>query len=977
MSIEQKLQNILTSKEEIREAIENKGVEIEETTPLEDYAEKINEIPQTINNITLAEPQTFTENGTYNPETYNADGFSEITVDVPEPVLETKIIYDRGVYTPEEGVDGFDEIVVSTPEIVDRSATPITENGTYNAPNGTAYSKIVVDIPSTAKEEESLIIDDINTTYYEPQDNKTFSDVSLDLHLQSLTIADDTVIGSTIQPDDGYIGFDEVVINSLPASSDNLMEVKEINSSGTYIASEEYLTDDTGIPIDSEGQQIVDSDGNILEDTGNYVYPYTGYASVVVNAESENIYTETKIITPDSETRIYNANEEPLVNDNGQFVDREGNVLDENDAESFVFPYTGYSSVEVIGIDDMITDEPLIITENGDYNADSENWLTYVDENGVEIPYPAVSNISVNVDSVGDLIHLGTEEEPISANGTYLPEDFEVDGFDQVVIDVSTDKFKIDFDHAYYGYDGVIGEYVQVDVPGASEYAEEQAQRAIGPKTAEITSNGNYFASDDELAGYSSVVVNIPTAETVDLDDLTLPITENGTYNASDFETDGIKSFVVNVPQTIGQIEGDMGELLITKNGTYNATDLGYDGFSSVEIQVPINGGGGSGTVNAGTATITANTNGLKTPAQLGYNFNYFSAINVNISGGGSGGGEDNPPEQLEDLYIEGALANLYYNFTTGIVGQLVQENISRIKTRNITDMSNFCEGGTNKVYYEDKTLDITINCNEENTINCYQFCNNTRIPAIPTVRGLKKILNIKLMFKECYNLKSLNGIFDEVTFVAGEFTDVFYDCWSLDKIENVVLPPNSSSSVKFQSQSFLRCFRIKELTFKSDINFQVDSSSKVLEFDDNTGLGYVQQFNLSNFFDRTTFTSENQVTDDESYNRLKLTTTWFSADKRYSRYNYESAINTLNSLPLSVGSTKPIIRFKIYSTGSKSYRNGNMTPTITGTPAPDTVSGIAVKTDEGGLYLLDDGSTKSNNAIQHAINNNWIVEFN
>lgn len=62
-----------------------------------------------------------------------------------EPVLESLSVNENGTYTPEEGVDGFDEVNVNVPQTTVSSIT-ITENGTYNAPTGSAYSPVVVNV---------------------------------------------------------------------------------------------------------------------------------------------------------------------------------------------------------------------------------------------------------------------------------------------------------------------------------------------------------------------------------------------------------------------------------------------------------------------------------------------------------------------------------------------------------------------------------------------------------------------------------------------------------------------------------------------------------------------------------------------------------------------------------------------------------------------------------------------------------------
>ena len=44
--------------------------------------------------------------------------------------------------------------------------------------------------------------------------------------------------------------------------------------------------------------------------------------------------------------------------------------------------------------------------------------------------------------------------------------------------------------------------------------------------------------------------------------------------------------------------------------------------------------------------------------------------------------------------------------------------------------------------------------------------------------------------------------------------------------------------------------------------------------------------------------TRDKKVSDNESYQRLKDDPDWFTSDKNYSRYNHDSAVNTINSLP-------------------------------------------------------------------------------
>lgn len=102
---------------------------------------------------------------------------------------------------------------------------------------------------------------------------------------------------------------------------------------------------------------------------------------------------------------------------------------------------------------------------------------------------------------------------------------------------------------------------------------------AVDSKT--ITANGTYDAEDDDLDGYSTVVVSVsPNVGTK-------TITTNGTYSASTDSYDGYSEVTVNVPSA------SLDTKTITQNGTYDAEDDDLDGYSSVVVNV--SGGGGSG----------------------------------------------------------------------------------------------------------------------------------------------------------------------------------------------------------------------------------------------------------------------------------------------------------------------------------------------------------------------------------------------
>ncbi|MBR2323256.1 MAG: hypothetical protein IKA54_06660 [Clostridia bacterium] len=83
------------------------------------------------------------------------------------PVIEEKTITENGTYNAPEGVDGFDPVIVNVPipepVIMERV---FAGNGTYNPPEGVdGYAPVIIDVPS--KEEVTLSATE-NGTYTPP-----------------------------------------------------------------------------------------------------------------------------------------------------------------------------------------------------------------------------------------------------------------------------------------------------------------------------------------------------------------------------------------------------------------------------------------------------------------------------------------------------------------------------------------------------------------------------------------------------------------------------------------------------------------------------------------------------------------------------------------------------------------------------------------------------------------------------------------
>lgn len=161
-------------------------------------------------------------------------------------------------------------------------------------------------------------------------------------------------------------------------------------------------------------------------------------------------------------------------------------------------------------------------------------------------------------------------------------------------------------------------------------------------------------------------------------------------------------------------------------------------------------------------------------------------------------------------------------------------------------------------------------------------------------------------MFSGCYSLryvpihkiKSNPVIYTSYSYLYNGFSY----CYCLDEIKDLPLPFTGVwTSNAFNSGPYGGCFlkvsRLKSLTFALNegqpcvMNWEgqtIDLSQKV---------GYATQ--KSDFLNNNSgITADKEVKDDATYQALKNDKDWFTIKPEYSRYNHDSAVETINSLP-------------------------------------------------------------------------------
>ena len=136
--------------------------------------------------VSVPEPtliqKRLTQNGVYDPGDDNADAFSEVTVAVPAPTLIQKSVTQNGVYDAgDDSADGFSQVTVAVPAptLIQKN---ITSNGRYDAltDNADGFSEVTVAVPAPTLIQKNVTQ---NGVYDATSDNADgFSELNVDVH---------------------------------------------------------------------------------------------------------------------------------------------------------------------------------------------------------------------------------------------------------------------------------------------------------------------------------------------------------------------------------------------------------------------------------------------------------------------------------------------------------------------------------------------------------------------------------------------------------------------------------------------------------------------------------------------------------------------------------------------------------------------------------------------------------------------------
>lgn len=155
-------------------------------------------------------------------------------------------------------------------------------------------------------------------------------------------------------------------------------------------------------------------------------------------------------------------------------------------------------------------------------------------------------------------------------------------------------------------------------------------------------------------------------------------------------------------------------------------------------------------------------------------------------------------------------------------------------------------------------------------------------------------------LFKNCYSLRNiptsfLKNLWGTTTSAAySPYYSLATNCYVLDEILGLGVGTGSPSSSAFYETTYC-CYRLKNFTFDTN----EDGSPKVAKWKSQS-LSISKTGYASSTLDMTKYgvPADKEITDDATYQALKNDPDCWTRNIAYSRYNHDSAVNTINTLP-------------------------------------------------------------------------------
>ena len=164
--------------------------------------------------------------------------------------------------------------------------------------------------------------------------------------------------------------------------------------------------------------------------------------------------------------------------------------------------------------------------------------------------------------------------------------------------------------------------------------------------------------------------------------------------------------------------------------------------------------------------------------------------------------------------------------------------------------------------------------------------------------------------YSNCYSLRRFPEWVktpQTATSLNGRLYSTYNNCYVADEVVDVIVFTASITSNFYQTKCFDGLSRAKRITFMTDNGTPYAGANQKQAIDLSVYVGYAEK--AGNILDYNSgIGADKQVTDAASYQALKNDPDWWTTDVNYSRYNHDSALETINTLPdVSTGSNNTI----------------------------------------------------------------------
>lgn len=165
---------------------------------------------------------------------------------------------------------------------------------------------------------------------------------------------------------------------------------------------------------------------------------------------------------------------------------------------------------------------------------------------------------------------------------------------------------------------------------------------------------------------------------------------------------------------------------------------------------------------------------------------------------------------------------------------------------------------------------------------------------------------NRSYLFNNCCSLRELPDISMLPTKNSGGYYSSLYyglceACYVLNKIVDLPVCAVGAMTSNFFGSTFSYCHRVNNIIFETNEDggpIVVEWKNQTINLAQEVGYGPNLWNNELAFKYNSGITRDKFVTDDATYQALKDDPDWFTQNVAYSRYNHDSAVATINSLP-------------------------------------------------------------------------------